>query len=378
VATSPVCVDFVMVSGVARQQGGDAVQIAKTSAALRELGVDCRMVPYSSRLALRPGAIPHLVNTALPYEFLDAVAQCRPRPYVVTSIHHSRQRLRLMRESQPTLGVRSLIGRVTGEATRDWLAAGSRLANGSIGGRARPLARGANLIRNAPHTWRRVGSALERAAFVCTLADAERRDLQMDTGWSADNDVRVPNGLEDPGDRGVSWNERDPTLLVVGRIEPRKRQLEVAEAAVRASVPVRFVGAAARREPSYSQRFARVVAQNAELLEWIGPLDQVQLFERYRRTRVMLNASWVEVQSLVDLEALVHGCAVVSGPTGSTAERFSSGVTVVESDDVSDLLAAAVEAASGRARLPEPVDGQWGWAQVAVRLRSRYAALRDG
>ncbi len=54
----------------------------------------------------------------------------------------------------------------------------------------------------------------------------------------------------------------------------------------------------------------------------------------YGKSRVLLNASWVEVQSLVDIEAASAGCFVVNTGSGSSMEWLGDAVTEVAAGDV--------------------------------------------
>jgi glycosyltransferase involved in cell wall biosynthesis len=224
-------------------------------------------------------------------------------------------------------------------------------------------------------TWRRVGAAMDAAVIVCTASDAERNDLQSDTGWAGANEFRTPNGIEIADESDTTPHAQRGGLISVGRIEPRKRQLELARAALATGTAMTFVGGENLNTPRYCREFGRVIAQSSGLLVWTGALDRSEVLDRFASSRVLINASWVEVQSLVDLEALARGCAVVSAPTGSTRERFETGVTVVNSDDVFEMLATASRIASQPATVPRPRGRALGWADIARLLRAQYAAI---
>ena len=59
------------------------------------------------------------------------------------------------------------------------------------------------------------------------------------------------------------------------------------------------------------------------------------------QSRVLLNASWAEVQSLVDLEAISRGCQVFCTLTGSTYEHSPRQTNVFGAEDLEGLVAAS-------------------------------------
>ncbi|OII37981.1 hypothetical protein BIV02_15380 [Curtobacterium sp. MMLR14_014] len=88
--------------------------------------------------------------------------------------------------------------------------------------------------------------------------------------------------------------------------------------------------------------------------------------------KVLLNASWVEVQSLVELEAAARGAWVVASMgAGNSAEYLGPVFRGVEGDDVDRMLRVATELIrSGHG--PERLDYGWDWAKTTAVIESRY------
>ena len=368
-------VDCVLRSDAARKSGGDTVQVREYTKHLEGWGFDVREVPFSPTMRLRDGAVVHVFNIDRPYEFLLACRAARGHRVVVSPIHHEIGRVRAMRAADSGRGLVSLSARVLPEAVREWLATGYRAVRGASGP-ADMLRAGFAVVRLAPivpSVWRATGRRLDQVAAVALLAEGEGRDLRGLTGWTARNDLVIPNGRPEDLDLGLStpWAGRPAgSIVVVGRIEPRKRQLELARAATRLGVPVLFVGPFADETSAYALAFRDVVAQG--VVRYDGPRERAEVLALLGSSRVLMNASWVEVQSLVDLEAATMGCAVVTSTTGHSREWLGGAVTAEDGDDLDALLRRASALAAADAPAPPEARYDRTWLQAAEQLEQTY------
>src|SRR5690606_20347363 len=137
--------------------------------------------------------------------------------------------------------------------------------------------------------------------------------------------ILTPNGRPEPVGSRLS---RVPRILVVGRIETRKRSLDVARVSRDMNVPITFVGGVNQNEPSYIEDFRSIVDQTP-ILTWTGEVDHARVLELMSSSTVLLNCSWVEVQSLVDLEAAFRGCRVITVANGGSSKEWL-GENVIE------------------------------------------------
>jgi glycosyltransferase involved in cell wall biosynthesis len=363
-----VKVQFVVRSDHAAKFGGDRLQVERYADDLALLGVQVAVIPYSPSLSLDPDAVTHIVNIDRPYDFLSAVRQS-PGPFVVSPIHHELTRVRAMRRAEPMGGVRTVAGWLP-ENARELLAYGVRSYRG---GHRRGLAReGLRAASTMPRVWRHVGRALDRAAAVAVLAQGEAQVLVRDTGWAGRNAVVIPNGrpVLPVTDSPRGWPERDRGILVVGRIEPRKRQVEIGRVAAEVGASVVFVGPLSSSSRGYADDFLSLV-DSAPSLEWAGEEPHEEVLRRMARHRVLLNMSWVEVQSLVDLEAAFSGCFVVASGTGHSAEWMPDHVRVFEPSDVAPAIAEATRLSESVTGPPRLEYGQT-WERAAQQLLDVY------
>lgn len=366
-------VDFVVRCDADVRSGGDLIQVSRYAEALADLGTDVRIVHARDSMDLRRGAVVHFVNTARPYELLAGVAAARDHAIVISPIHHSLRDFRRMRRAESGQGLRSYLGRLP-EPAREWLATGARRLASRADSPATVAKRAVLSLPQVPSVWARVGCVLNRAEAVTTLSSAEEALLKHDTGWNGLNAVRVPNGgpvsvaKELPG-----WDQRTATLICIGRVEPRKRQMEVARIAAARGIAVHFIGAPNESTPAYIHEFSEIVESSPHLM-WSGGMENSDVCELLRQSRVLVNASWAEVQSLVDIEAISNGCRVFGTLTGSTYEHCPDATRVYGPDDLENLVLEASRSASEDVYDPDTVSSQYRhtWRDAAVKLHSVY------
>jgi glycosyltransferase involved in cell wall biosynthesis len=140
-------------------------------------------------------------------------------------------------------------------------------------------------------------------------------------------------------------------VLTVGRLHPRKGQLETLEAllalppAARAHVEHWIVGGAVRHD--YEQRLRAAASQADFPVKFFGDVSDIELAALYARADIFALTSIehghsVEGFGLVYLEASAHGLPVVAHAIGGVPEAVSEGVTglLVEPGEPAQLTAA--------------------------------------
>lgn len=374
----PKTIDFIVRCDAGQRHGGDVSQVNNYAENLRILGYDVEIHRAASRLRLREGSIAHFFNTARPYELLNSVNAARDSHIIAVSpIHHSIRDFRRMRRAEVGQGLRSQAGRLP-ESVREWLATTARRRALGIDDRTDVVRDTIENLRYLPRLRRLIGECLETADVVFTLSRVEEECLKVETHWSGANSVRIKNGAPVVGERGLAWKQRSSDLICIGRIEPRKRQLEIARIAQRLGIHVTFMGGTNEDAPRYAQEFQRVVS-STDSLTWLGQRSAEEVNTKLASSRVLVNASWAEVQSLVDLEALANGCLVYCCLTGSTYEHSPRTTWVYGMDDLERMVASASERAKlDEAPLHPASDGyDWTWMDAATALSQEYERLRS-
>nr|WP_219816499.1 hypothetical protein [Arthrobacter sp. Y81] len=134
-----------------------------------------------------------------------------------------------------------------------------------------------------------------------------------------------------------------------------------------------FAGHPSPSSPRYVADFEAVVAADPNLV-WVGGVEHEEVLDLMGNSRVLLNGSWVEVQSLVDIEGAAAGCWVVVGRGGNSSEWLGASVVAVDTHDVSQLLSKAAEVLQKNVE-PSPTDYSHTWEMASEKLAEIYAEL---
>ena len=184
----------------------------------------------------------------------------------------------------------------------------------------------------------------------------------------------VPNGVEECFFASASADLREEWLISTVTITPRKRAVELAQAAVAGKVKLRIIGKPYSEQDSYYCKFVKICRANPHYLDFSGPIaDREELARAYRKARGFVLFSIFESLSLSALEAAAAGCPLLL--TDSPWARTTFGEHAVYCP-----LAATVEEAGqilknfsqNIATQPKPPP-QLLWTEVAERLKAIYA-----
>ena len=291
--------------------GGDTMQWRMYERVAREAGL--RPTTWFDDSSMPRADVYHAFNIDRPLELYPKLAEVkrRGRPFILSTIHHPHEWVTKYYTSQPPGG-----------------ALGSLLFRSALG-RSMPVRetireivtvvrdrRIAGLLALAPSWRRRVQWLLRNADRIMLLTGSEATYLQTDFAYEIPRhqQVIIPNWPEGLGDASAGRPDAfagfpEPPVLVVGRIEPRKGSLRISRLAERARRHVIFVGRPLNSDGAFARAF-RVAVQRSQYSKWIAGVPRSMLAAFYRHSSFLLNASFVEVSPLVDVEALALGCPI--------------------------------------------------------------------
>lgn len=151
------------------------------------------------------------------------------------------------------------------------------------------------------------------ADAVMVLTGEEKKLLKELYGAPAERVHVVPNGVEKEFFRQDHGREhRGDHLVCTATITPRKRVLELATMAVRAEVPLWFIGAPYAEDDPYFLRFVEFARTNPAFVCYQGPVNErTRLADIYGGARGFVLLSDRESQSLSALEAAAAGCPLL-------------------------------------------------------------------
>lgn len=221
---------------------------------------------------------------------------------------------------------------------------------------------------------------LTTASLLLPNSPQEYQQLELDLGIETPPSQVVPNAV-DLGESFSGCEEREPTIVCPGRIEPRKNQLRVVEAFL-SNKSLRdwklvLLGADSRRHRRYCLRIRRLA--DGEHVVRADHISYREAQKLYARCSILVLASHFETTGLVGLEGLYQGCNVVM--TRRSYSEYYYGPRVEYCDPCSvPSISAAIERAMHRPRPSRDMDyfRRFSWDRVGELTLASYQSLRAG
>ena len=257
----------------------------------------------------------HGFNIDRPLELYPRLRKVRAmgKPYVLSTIHHPHAWVERFRRAHPPGGLcgkllyRSPLGYSTPavESLKEWV----RLIR---------TWRTKEAVDLHPTWSKRVMWLLRNAATLTLLAPVEADYLATDFGFKDPRTdvMTLPNwvmGTGAPqGSPPIEFADlATPPVIVVGRVEARKNVLGLCRLAEAAERTLVVVGRPNPNEAGYAAELSSTLA-TSRFVRWIPGVARERMGSIYGHASHLLNGSFVEVSPLVDVEALSHGCPVVT------------------------------------------------------------------
>jgi glycosyltransferase involved in cell wall biosynthesis len=194
----------------------------------------------------------------------------------------------------------------------------------------------------------------------------------------------IPNGVDPAfgqGDRRlfVSKYGLEDFVLSVGRIEPRKNQLNLIKAMNGSTRPLVIIGDPVSDYTAYYEQCRHAAASNVKFVGRIGHDDPL-LKSAYKACACYVSQGWFETPGLAALEAGLAGAPVATTDKGCTREFF---INFVEYFDPSDIrsMRNAIERALRRndsAAFSEYIKKDLLWGVSAKKRVALYENLLCG
>jgi glycosyltransferase involved in cell wall biosynthesis len=209
-----------------------------------------------------------------------------------------------------------------------------------------------------------VPRVLRAARRVIAVSEFTRRELVELLRVPEERIRVVPNGVEDEfGADGPA--AAGDYVLAVGTLEPRKNLARLVEAARRADVELRVVGARGWGD----------VQVEGNGVRWLGEVPDGELARLYRGALCLAYPSLYEGFGIPVLEAMACGTPVVTSTGGATEEVAGGAAVLVDPLDPSSIAGGIAEAVARREELRrEGLDRvrRFTWAVAARATRAVY------
>jgi glycosyltransferase involved in cell wall biosynthesis len=185
----------------------------------------------------------------------------------------------------------------------------------------------------------------------------------------------VPNGVEEaflnsqPATRG-------PWLVCTATITPRKRVLELAQAALHAQTPVWIIGKPYSDTDPYCRAFLDLAQQNPKVIRYEGAInDRARLAKIYREARGFVLLSSMESLSLSALEATACECPLLLSDLPWARTVFADQAKFCSITDPAPRAGATLRSFYDAAPGLKPADRPLTWVEVARQLEAVYQSL---
>lgn len=363
---------FLMRFDYIEKTGGDVVQVGAYSRGLERLGYEC--VITNDLNALRIDQIDYfvLVNVDRPIEtlyFFNTIRKAnRSSKIVLVPIHHPIEAINRFERYKKGIFFRALCGFIPDFYGRERIKNLIRFRKGGIFRKISVL----DLFRSYRA---RLSSMLKEVDGLIYISEGEKSSLESDFGFWSKRYLIAKNAVDLEGkmDRGERLVSNSIDVIAIGRIEPRKNQLTIIRSLANLNLNVAFVGHLNQNEPDYCAQFLKSVGESGGRITYLGGMDHSQVLLQLANSRLLLNASYFEVNPLVDLEAALLDVPVVTTKYSYTRESLPAVVEVDPWDDNS--IRSGVEAAlSGAIDTLRGKDVATSWdnavAQIDLLLRS--------
>jgi glycosyltransferase involved in cell wall biosynthesis len=224
-------------------------------------------------------------------------------------------------------------------------------------------------------------SMMEYSDLLYPNSESEARQLERYFCMPRKKIFVVPNGTDErfvhasPAEF-IDRYGLENFILCVGRIEPRKNQLNMIRAMKGTKIPMVFIGDYVHCYRDYYIECRKEADSNVYFLNSMGHESSL-LASAYAACNTFLLASWLETPGLAALEAGLAGAKVVITDQGATQEYFSDYATYVRPNDLRGIRSKTIQVfeSAKNVRLSEHIHSHFMWEHAAQRTLSGYQTL---
>jgi len=322
------------------RKGGDTFQMLETKASLEKLGVTVA-VDCSLNLDVSKYDIVHIFNLDWVCETYPQIlnAKKQGKKVVLSPIHHSQKEFERY-ENESRFGLMK-IGNffIPSQPLRD---TARNLVKGVI--YRKKLKPALTQLFMGIRKQQRL--SLELSDIILVQTKLEARDLIKDFKVKNFEWQKIINGIDEKKFKSHithSKSGEDIVILCVGRVEPRKNQLNLIKAYENIKserTKLVFVGALNKHHPIYIKAFLDRVRASKGSIEYNGFVTQDKLCGLYSKAKVFACPSWFETTGLVYLEAAVCGVSSILASGERSREYLEDNALYCDPGSVGSISSA--------------------------------------
>ena len=362
------------------KRGGDTIQMLETKVSLEKLGIAVD-INCSLNLDVSSYDIVHIFN-------LDWVCETYPQIYnakkqgkkvILSPIHHSQEEFERY-ENKSRYGLMKL--------------GNFLIPNQPLREEARNLVKGIIYPKKLKPAVKQLlmgirrqqKESIEMSDYILVQTNLEAKDLKKDFGVPDFKWVKVVNGIDGSKFKGQSSkvkikSKRSKVILCVGRVEPRKNQLNLIKAFKRLEdkeVKLIFVGALNKYHPTYINKFLTEVKMSKGTIIYRGFVEQSKLCELYSSATVFACPSWFETTGLVYLEAAVCDVSSIVA-SGERAKEYLGNSAIYcdpgSVESIKDSLEVALQKETVKGGFADLIKKTYTWDECAKQTLTVYKEL---
>ncbi|WP_340064181.1 glycosyltransferase [Ascidiimonas aurantiaca] len=340
--------------------GGDTIQINETANFLRKVNISVDIKLTNEKIDYDQYDIIHFFNIIRPNDILYHLKRSN-KPFVVSTIYVDYHEY----ERKNRGGIIGLLTRVFSSDHIEYL---------------KTIAR-AVLNNEKIYDWeyifkghkKSIKHIIRKSSMLLPNSRSEMNRITESYGLKANYKV-VPNAINPLLFRKLKVQETNHErsgVICVGRIEGRKNQLNLIRALNNTDYDLYIIGNPSPNTVNYYERCKKEAKENVVFVDHI---DQNELIQYYKKSKVHILPSWFETTGLTSLEAGYLGCKIVVTEKGDTKEYFKDFAYYCEPDNI-DSIRNAVSLAyndKNNNKFAKYVEENYTWQKTAEVTKKAY------
>ncbi|HUQ65723.1 MAG TPA: glycosyltransferase family 4 protein [Flavitalea sp.] len=343
--------------------GGDTMQIHMTAKYLRSLGVEVDILTSENDVEGQEFDLIHFFNIIRPDDIMHHIK--KNRPYVISTVFVDYSEFDKI--ARP--GISGLIFKMLNSYQIEYVKCIARFILG------RETLKSSYFLFHGQY--RSILYIANHAKLLLPNSHSEYKRFQNAFGIFPYKKVVNAVDPEFFNDSVVPDEAYRDHILVVGRIEGIKNQLNVIKAVIDTPYKLTIIGKPSLNQRSYYKACRKLADGHANIDFVEQQADHKKLASIYKAARVHVLASWFETTGLVSLEAGLMGCQIVVTRKGDTEEYFKDMALYCEPDDVNSIRTAIVKAYNAPANniLKSFIKDNYTWTQTAKQTLEAYQSV---